>query len=67
MTALTATQIRSGMKTKAVDLGPAAAPIQRLDLSHIGPCAACHGHTLRYGDHGRPLCNHCQPHEETKT
>lgn len=61
MTALTATQIRSGTKRKAVDLGPAEHPIQHLDLGDIGPCAICAQPTVRYGDTGRTLCHLCTP------
>lgn len=60
MTALTAAQIRSGFKGKAVDLGPPPAPIQRIHWDTWGPCAGCDDVTERYGPHGQPLCTGCQ-------
>jgi hypothetical protein len=37
--------------------GHVAEPTRRQD--EIGPCAACRRPTVRYGDHGKPLCAGC--------
>ncbi|MDG4768509.1 hypothetical protein O7632_31105 [Solwaraspora sp. WMMD406] len=39
---------------------------RRIGAGHVvGPCAACHTPTVRYGPHGRPLCHTCRATPDT--